>query len=138
MLDKINCITQGWYITSADAYSLCGTVALAGTSMSTPLAAGAAVLVREYFLSGYYPRGVETSPDGFNPSGALIKAVLIHSGEASKNTVNKNGGVSTAGTYPSNIQGYGRISIGNVLNFGPSEGDYLTLLIRGDVNPAGR
>ena len=106
--------------------------------MSTPLAAGAAVIVREYFLTGFYPQGREVPSDGFSASGALIKAILIHSGKAARNVVNNNGGISTVGSYPSNIQGYGRIAIGNVLNFGPSEGNYLSLLVRGDTNPAGR
>ncbi len=34
-----------------------GLVALQGTSMATPVAAGVAALVRQYFVDGYYPTG---------------------------------------------------------------------------------
>jgi len=47
---------------------------MGGTSMSTPIMAGAAALVREYFTGGYYPGGVIA-----NPSSALLKATLINS-----------------------------------------------------------
>lgn len=32
---------------------------MAGTSMATPLLAGTAALVREYFKRGFYPTGIE-------------------------------------------------------------------------------
>ena len=34
-----------------------GLLAQQGTSMAAPIAAGAAVLVRQYFVDGYYPTG---------------------------------------------------------------------------------
>ena len=45
--------------------------------MATPIAAASAVLVRQYFVDGWYPTGLPVSSGGFNPSGALIKAMLI-------------------------------------------------------------
>jgi hypothetical protein len=81
---------------------------LTGTSMATPVAAGAAALVREYYMGGYYPGGVLT------PSGALVKATLI------------NGAVEMTGAgayengetfFPNNQQGWGRINLDQSLKF---------------------
>ena len=60
--------------------------------MSTPLVAGAAALVREYFASGTFTEyqhanGVDCGSTSyiqhhcapFNPSGELVKAILINS-----------------------------------------------------------
>lgn len=49
-----------------------------GTSMATPAIAGNAALVRQYFTEGYYPRGVKTAADALNPSGVIMKAVLLN------------------------------------------------------------
>lgn len=48
-----------------------------GTSMATPLAAGSAALVRQYFTDGFYPSGSKTSADAFLPSAPLLKAVMM-------------------------------------------------------------
>jgi len=134
--------------------------AMQGTSMAAPVAAGSALLIREYFMKGYYPSGRETaplgvfelteprfrteiaanrtlaqlgsgrpdrhgtlrasSPDAFNPSAALVKAVLAHC------TVAVGGPVRSAedeSRYeavlppPSIHQGHGRIKLDNVLTF---------------------
>ena len=53
----------------------------AGTSMATPLIAGSAALVREFFEKGFYPSGSRQGGDGFKPMGSLVKAVLIHSAQ---------------------------------------------------------
>ena len=45
--------------------------------MSTPLIAGAAALVRQYFLSGFYPGGSSAPANQYAPSGAAVKAVLL-------------------------------------------------------------
>ncbi len=52
-----------------------------GTSFSSPYLMGAAALVRDYFEKGYAPTGTAQPADAFAPSGALVKAVLMHSGE---------------------------------------------------------
>jgi hypothetical protein len=72
-----------------------------GTSMATPVVAGNAVLLREYFVDGFYPRGFRNEgstadtifDDGFeaialpgsprfvdrlDPTGAVMKAVLLN------------------------------------------------------------
>lgn len=48
-----------------------------GTSMATPLVAGGAVLVRQYFKEGWYPSGAPRPARGFNPSAPLVKAVMM-------------------------------------------------------------
>eukprot|EP00884_Botryococcus_braunii_P006262 jgi/Botrbrau1/15637/Bobra.4_1s0022.1 len=48
-----------------------------GTSMATPVVAGSAVLVRQYFEQGFYPTGTPMAANSFSPGGALVKAVLI-------------------------------------------------------------
>jgi hypothetical protein len=47
--------------------------------MAAAQVAGAAVLVRQYFMDGFYPGGFGRPADGFLPSAALLKAVLINS-----------------------------------------------------------
>ena len=43
-----------------------------------PFLAGAATIVRQYFRSGYWHRGLRNDSMAFTPSAALIKAVLIN------------------------------------------------------------
>jgi hypothetical protein len=50
-----------------------------GTSMSTPLMAGGAEKIRQYFVQGYYPLGTARSSAGFNPDSALVRAVILAS-----------------------------------------------------------
>lgn len=41
--------------------------------MATPVVAGAAILVRQYFTDGFYPEGRADSSRSLNPSAALVK-----------------------------------------------------------------
>ena len=80
-------LAPGWWVTSAKAQPdtsdfHCETFGQRGTSMAAPVAAGFAIKSRSYFVNGYYPSGFANSSDGFIPSGALLKAVLVHSGRA--------------------------------------------------------
>ncbi len=66
---KPDIVAPGALLTSADAGSACGTLTLQGTSMATPVVAGLATLVRQYFMEGWYPTGLKTAANAFNPSG---------------------------------------------------------------------
>jgi hypothetical protein len=135
----VYCITLH-YTTGSPVYSAdsektaqCAVKALHGTSMACPTAAGAAVLVRQYFVEGYYPYGQygRNSSLGFNPSGALLKAMLVHSGTQLNRRVSSSGTSVGLEDYPSIFQGYGRIQLEDVLNFGEAEGETLSLFVRG-------
>jgi len=78
-----------------------------GTSMATPAITGNAALIRQYYTEGFYPNGVADKESEFIPSGALIKATLL------------NGTVDMTGItgYPSNLEGWGRLLMDNVLYF---------------------
>jgi len=73
-----------------------------GTSMATPLTAGAAAIIRQHLVQH---RGHHV--DGSKPSGALIKAFLV------------NGAVSMSGgqfageipAEPNNVNGFGRVNL---------------------------
>ena len=127
----------GFPLYSAAVSAECGVKALQGTSMSSPTAAGIAMLVREYFTAGFYPGGFRKESDGFIPSGALLKAMLVHSSRMMTSIVDSSGSTESLTEYPSNYQGYGRITIDSVLNFGQAaESDYLSLFVRGGATSA--
>jgi len=101
----------------------CSIKTLQGTSMATPAAAGMAALAREYFTSGFYPSGSANTADKFNPSGALIKAVLIHGAQKLSKVVSASSGLHTtlstlSSTLPDSNQGYGRLELDYSLYFG--------------------
>ncbi len=85
-----------------------------GSSFSTPAAAGAAAIVRQYFADGWHPAGRPVAgnvrPD---PSAALVRAVLVASGVQ----LTGFGLVVRPGddTWPNNEQGFGRVLLSNVL-----------------------
>ena len=58
---------DGWGMPASETYKYMG-----GTSMSNPLVAGGATVVRDYFFKAH---------DGHNASAALVKATLINSAD---------------------------------------------------------
>ena len=121
---KPEILAPGFYVYSARGYYnssayFCATHGLSGTSMAAPTAAGMAVKVRQYFKAGYYPSGFANAADSFVPSGALIKAILVHSAQEMSHMVYSATNATTLNKgYPSKEQGYGRIQLNKVLNFG--------------------
>jgi hypothetical protein len=73
-----------------------------GTSMSTPLTAGTVALIRQYLqkVCGYA-----------SPSGALMKAILIHGASA----ITGQYVPSEVGPVPDNSQGWGLVNLNNAL-----------------------
>lgn len=87
-----------------------------GNSYTTPHVAAAAALLRQYFTEGWYPNGKKEPKNGFTPSGALLKAVLLNA------TVPLTGVAS----YPSARDGWGRLQLNKALHF---DGDKLNLSV---------
>jgi len=89
----------------------CSNAQSSGTSMAAPTAAGLGALVRQYFIDGFYPAGIARPDDAFEPTAALVKAVLIASAVD----------LSTQGCpdepIPSRDQGWGLIQLDTALAF---------------------
>jgi len=87
-----------------------------GNSFATPHVAAAAALVRQYFIEGWWPTGKKVARNSWNPTGALLKAVLLNA------TVPLTGVPS----YPSARDGWGRLQLNKTLHF---HGDKLRLQV---------
>lgn len=105
--------------------------AASGTSFASAAAAGGALLVRQYFTDGFYASGTKGTGTSFNPSNALIKAVLLNSGRnLTGRFTASNSPISTSGPLPNNGQGWGRIALDDALFFA---GDRRELKVLADI-----
>jgi subtilisin family serine protease len=87
----------GWGLNANTNYTFNG-----GTSMSTPLVAGAAALVREYFV-----KHRDTAP-----SAALVKAVLQHGARPmSPGQYGTGAAREIPATVPNNVAGWGHVDL---------------------------
>jgi hypothetical protein len=121
-------------LVSANYKVPCGTQELSGTSMATPTTQGVALLMRQYLWDGYYPHGEATAGSELRnpaPSAALLKALLLNSGERMTGLYTDNG---TGGSWPSNGQGWGRIKADDALYF---QGDHRDLWLNDEYSVAG-
>ncbi len=95
----------------------CPTVFSSGTSMATPAVAGAALIARQYFAEGWYPLGEPIAANAFDPSGALLKAVLI---AGSADLADEPG-------WPGDREGFGRVMLTGSLPLGAGDPDRLII-----------
>jgi hypothetical protein len=98
-----------------------------GTSWSSPTMAGAAALVRQYYVDGFYPSGKRNAGHALTPSAALMKATLI----AAARPVLRRADVLTNKTVdalpvPSPEQGWGFPVLDDALYF---DGDRRTMRV---------
>lgn len=114
----------GCLTSSAQSNTGCGLSSQTGTSMACPAIAGAATLVRQYYMEGFYPTGTANAPDAFTPSAALLKATLLNS---TQDMIGLPG-------YPGEQEGWGRISLDNTIYF---NGETRTLFVRDIRNADG-
>eukprot|EP00698_Gefionella_okellyi_P008968 TRINITY_DN2250_c0_g1_i7.p1 TRINITY_DN2250_c0_g1~~TRINITY_DN2250_c0_g1_i7.p1 ORF type:complete len:1246 (+),score=218.61 TRINITY_DN2250_c0_g1_i7:3530-7267(+) len=91
----------------------CANKTSTGTSMATPGVAGAAALVRQYFMNGFYPSGGSQATDRWTPTGALVKAMIVHSGQRAAQSYSYYGWEVTATTQDQGLTG--RVQLNNVL-----------------------
>jgi uncharacterized protein (TIGR03437 family) len=102
-----------------------------GTSFASAAAAGSALLARQYFTDGFYPTGAKNSANGFTPSNALIKAILLNSGRnLTGRFTGSNYPISRSEAIPNSGQGWGRIALDDALFFA---GDRRELKILADI-----
>ncbi len=105
-----------------------------GTSFSSPLTAGAATLVRQYFTDGFWHSGKADEENGFNPTNALVKAAVVNGAAPLTGVIMGPMGNFPLSQIPSYQQGWGRVNLENVLHF---EGeDRVTILLNDTPNPA--
>jgi hypothetical protein len=89
---------------------------VSGNSYATPHVAAAAALVRQYFTEGWYPSGKKEAKNRVDPTGTLLKAMLLNA------TIPLTG----AASHPSARDGWGRLQLNRTLHF---DGDKLILRV---------
>lgn len=141
----------------------CSVHQMSGTSMATPQVASAALIIRQYFMEDRFWNSFclnkyhsTCSKGAFEPSGSLMKALLIHSGDPVKyynvikqtkkkifeleeqNTELSNQITSTKVALsppPDNYQGYGELNLLNILPLKNSEPVNLFLWEKQEIKP---
>ncbi len=105
--------------------------AASGTSFASAMAAGGALLVRQYFTDGFYPSGARVANNSFTPSNALVKASILNSGRnLTGRFTGSNYPISASGALPNSGQGWGRVALDDALYFA---GDRRELRVLADI-----
>eukprot|EP00603_Paraphysomonas_imperforata_P002933 CAMPEP_0114421804 /NCGR_PEP_ID=MMETSP0103-20121206/5276_1 /TAXON_ID=37642 ORGANISM="Paraphysomonas imperforata, Strain PA2" /NCGR_SAMPLE_ID=MMETSP0103 /ASSEMBLY_ACC=CAM_ASM_000201 /LENGTH=875 /DNA_ID=CAMNT_0001590355 /DNA_START=80 /DNA_END=2707 /DNA_ORIENTATION=+ len=121
---------------SLTAEDHCAVDPISGTSFSCPLLAGTAVLIEEYFVDGWYGNGMKNGSAGFSPSGALLKAMLIHGAQPLHQVQMSNGNTEST-EWLDDYQGFGRAQVDKGTNFNTNATrDGLTQFVLGASDPA--
>eukprot|EP00457_Paulinella_chromatophora_P001141 gb/GEZN01001143.1/.p1 GENE.gb/GEZN01001143.1/~~gb/GEZN01001143.1/.p1 ORF type:complete len:971 (-),score=151.65 gb/GEZN01001143.1/:310-3222(-) len=101
-------------------------LSMAGTSMATPVSAGTAALVRQYFREGYYPTGVKVATNEVAaPPSTLLIATLANGAHTLTGKIDLNNDgkeyvpLDKPGVWPiiQIFQGFGRIDLSQSLRF---------------------
>ena len=129
---KPDVVAPGYYVVSAESNgdaetTSCSVAYSSGTSMATPIAAGAAALVRQYFANGHYAKHTEyiagvvsgstclSSYFCYNKtwiSGNLVKAIMVNGAEPIWARYDyANGDEQNLGNPPTKEQGWGRVAL---------------------------
>ena len=84
----------------------------AGTSMSTPVVSGLALLIKQYFEEGFYPCGYRGCGREIVASGSLVKAVLLNGAQFQKEIIHASTGAFRGELAPyDNTQGFGAVNL---------------------------
>jgi hypothetical protein len=127
---KPDIVAPGYSVYSARARSenndvyTCETTSKMGTSMATPVAAGNAALIKDYFNRNQYwykycnksYRLCRTASSAISISGVMLKALVLHSGQAVSAYDGSSSGRGLVSSHvPDIYQGYGRMTLANIL-----------------------
>jgi subtilisin family serine protease len=117
---KPDLLTPGMLVNSANVNTTCGVTSKQGTSMSCPALSGLSLLVRQYYMDGFYPTGTKIPGNAIpSPSGSLIKATLVTSAVGARQY--QGGSGNYALPPPPNIWGgWGVVQLQRVLRLNNS------------------
>ena len=96
---------------SGEQEETCRLAVKSGTSMSTPIVAATASLFSQYLQEGFYPTGEAVPENGFIPTAATLKAMVIHSGQSIRGEGNPLFPKTISTPLPDNHQGFGRMDV---------------------------